>query len=130
WGNPVLLARKLFAPVTRLGGDAGARKLLHGRTDVRVLDVDDPAILVDADTPSALAEMRRRVEKNPPYDEMSSPAGRSRHSRPSGPKGREGKQARHSRPSDPKDREQACHSRPSDPKRREGKGNHIPPRRS
>jgi len=65
WGNPVLLARKFFAPVARLGGDVGARKLLHGRTDVRVLDVDDPAILIDADTPEALGEMRARIEDAP-----------------------------------------------------------------
>ena len=62
WGNPVLLSRKLFDSVANLGGDTGARKLLQGRADVRVLEVEDPAILIDADTPSALAEMRRRVE--------------------------------------------------------------------
>ena len=65
WGNPVLLSRKLFDLVARLSGDTGARKLLQGRADVRVLEVEDPAILIDADTPSALAEMRRRVEEPP-----------------------------------------------------------------
>jgi molybdenum cofactor cytidylyltransferase len=62
WGNPVLLSRKLFDLVATLGGDAGARKLLQGRGDVRVLEVADPAILIDADTPAALAEMRRRLD--------------------------------------------------------------------
>jgi molybdenum cofactor cytidylyltransferase len=63
WGNPVLLSRKLFGLVTTLVGDAGARKLLQGRGDVRVLAVEDPAILIDADTPEALAEMRRRIDE-------------------------------------------------------------------
>jgi molybdenum cofactor cytidylyltransferase len=65
WGNPVLLSRKLFPLVVKLGGDAGARKLLKGRADVKVLEVEDPAILFDADTPSTLAEMRRRIEDAP-----------------------------------------------------------------
>jgi molybdenum cofactor cytidylyltransferase len=61
WGNPVLLSRKLFDSVGTLIGDTGARKLLQGRSDVRVLEVEDPAILIDADTPAALVEMRRRI---------------------------------------------------------------------
>jgi molybdenum cofactor cytidylyltransferase len=65
WGNPVLLSGKLFALVATLRGDAGARKLLQGRSDVSVLEVKDPAILIDADTPEALLEMRRRI-KSPP----------------------------------------------------------------
>jgi molybdenum cofactor cytidylyltransferase len=63
WGNPVLLSRKLFGLVATLRADAGARKLLQGRDDVRVLNVEDPAILMDADTPEALQEMRRRIDK-------------------------------------------------------------------
>jgi molybdenum cofactor cytidylyltransferase len=62
WGNPVLLSRKLFDMVAALDGDTGARKLLQGRADVRVIEVEDPAILIDADTPAALAEMRRRID--------------------------------------------------------------------
>ena len=61
WGNPVLLSRKLFDRVPHLGGDLGARKLLQGRADVTVLEVDDPAILMDADTPQSLAELRHRI---------------------------------------------------------------------
>ena len=65
WGNPVLLSRKLFDSVANLGGDTGARKLLQGRADVRVLEVEDPASLIDADTPEALVEMRRRIDDAP-----------------------------------------------------------------
>ncbi len=65
WGNPVLLSRQLFPLVATLAGDTGARKLLQGRGDVRVLAVEDPAILIDADTPEALAEMRRRIDPVP-----------------------------------------------------------------
>ena len=60
-GNPVLIARGLFAAVMRLGGDAGARTLLKeaGR---KVLDcpVEDAGVLVDVDTPEALAALRPR----------------------------------------------------------------------
>ena len=61
WGNPVLLSRSLFPQVAHLQGDMGARKLLQGRDDVMVMEIDDPAILIDADTPSALAELRGRI---------------------------------------------------------------------
>jgi molybdenum cofactor cytidylyltransferase len=61
WGNPVLIARKLFAGIAALEGDAGARKLLKGREDVLELETQDPSILIDADTPDALAELRERL---------------------------------------------------------------------
>lgn len=54
-GNPVLLARELFAAVARLSGDQGARRLLYEAGEA-VIDVpfDDPAIALDVDTPEAL----------------------------------------------------------------------------
>jgi len=54
-GNPVLLARALFAAVAGLSGDQGARRLLDEAGD-GVVDVafDDPAIALDVDTPEAL----------------------------------------------------------------------------
>jgi molybdenum cofactor cytidylyltransferase len=61
WGNPVLISRRLFPELTRLGGDVGARRLLHGRSDVLVLGIEDASILVDADTPEALSEVRRSL---------------------------------------------------------------------
>ncbi|MBS7704144.1 nucleotidyltransferase family protein [Chelatococcus asaccharovorans] len=58
WGNPVLLARRLFAPVMGLAGDEGARRLL-AREAVLEIAVDDPGIVRDVDTPEALADMSR-----------------------------------------------------------------------
>lgn len=55
-GNPVLIKRALFPSVMKLHGDAGARKLLEAAGDaVQVLEVDDPGVLADFDTPEALA---------------------------------------------------------------------------
>ena len=54
-GNPVLLARSLFAGIMRLSGDEGARSLLRAIPDqVAELPVDDPGILRDVDRPDAL----------------------------------------------------------------------------
>lgn len=54
-GNPVLLARKLFAEVAKLSGDQGARRLLDAAGDaVEEIALDDPAIALDIDTPEAL----------------------------------------------------------------------------
>lgn len=55
-GNPVLLARALFAEVEQLDGDQGARRLLDAAGDAIVeVPLDDPAIALDVDTPEALA---------------------------------------------------------------------------
>ncbi len=55
-GNPVLLARALFAEVAQLTGDQGARRLLDAAGDAIVeVPLDDPAIALDIDTPEALA---------------------------------------------------------------------------
>ena len=59
WGNPVLLSRTLFEEVATLQGDAGARKLLNGRTeDVLEVPIASDAVLIDLDTPEALAKAR------------------------------------------------------------------------
>lgn len=59
WGNPVLLARRLFDGVKSLEGDAGARKLLMAhRTDVIENPVESQSIMIDLDTPEALAKAR------------------------------------------------------------------------
>jgi molybdenum cofactor cytidylyltransferase len=54
-GNPVGIGRDYFAEVARLEGDQGARLLLqqHAAAVVRV-DVEDPGIVRDVDTPAAL----------------------------------------------------------------------------
>ncbi|TMQ03701.1 MAG: 4-diphosphocytidyl-2C-methyl-D-erythritol kinase [Deltaproteobacteria bacterium] len=58
-GNPVLWPHRYFAEIAELTGDVGARALIDRHADqVRLLAIDDPAILVDVDTPAALAELR------------------------------------------------------------------------
>jgi molybdenum cofactor cytidylyltransferase len=59
WGNPVLLSRTLFEEVSTLQGDAGARRLLNGRAgDVLEVPIASDAVLIDLDTPEALAKAR------------------------------------------------------------------------
>ena len=63
WGNPVLLSRTVFAEVSILQGDAGARKLLQGRAgDVLEVAVANDVVLFDLDTPEALAKARMRTK--------------------------------------------------------------------
>ncbi len=62
--NPVLLARSLFGDVEALTGDMGARPLLESAGDrvVEVIVADD-AVLLDVDTPEALATARSLAER-------------------------------------------------------------------
>lgn len=57
-GNPVLLARRLAPEIARLEGDRGAGPLLRGRDGVRELAWGDERVLVDVDTPEALAALQ------------------------------------------------------------------------
>ena len=58
-GNPVLWPRKFFADIAELAGDVGARALIDRYADqVRLVAINDSAILVDVDTPAALAELQ------------------------------------------------------------------------
>ena len=51
-GNPVLVDRRLFAEMQTIEGDRGARVLLARYQDVlEQVDVDDPAVVNDVDTP-------------------------------------------------------------------------------
>jgi molybdenum cofactor cytidylyltransferase len=62
WGNPVLLSRSVFGEVATFQGDAGARKLLQGRAgDVLEVPVASDAVLIDLDTPEALAKARMQA---------------------------------------------------------------------
>ncbi len=52
-GNPVLIARPLFAELYKLSGDMGGRKLFENHAeDIGYLDLDDEGIITDIDTPS------------------------------------------------------------------------------
>jgi molybdenum cofactor cytidylyltransferase len=58
-GNPVLWPRRYFAEIAALTGDVGARALIDRHAEhVAFVPLDDPAILIDVDTPAALAELR------------------------------------------------------------------------
>jgi molybdenum cofactor cytidylyltransferase len=58
-GNPVLLTRGLFAELRLLTGDVGAREVLARHAEaVRRIEVDDPAVVSDMDTPEDYAGMQ------------------------------------------------------------------------
>jgi molybdenum cofactor cytidylyltransferase len=58
-GNPVLLARELFADLARLKGDEGARRIVDAVDPRRRVEIADPAghSALDVDTPAALAAL-------------------------------------------------------------------------
>ncbi|MCX7789448.1 MAG: nucleotidyltransferase family protein [Chloroflexaceae bacterium] len=59
-GTPVLLAQRLFAEVRALEGDLGARPVLARYADaMHWLDVDDPAVVEDLDTPEDYERLLR-----------------------------------------------------------------------
>ncbi len=58
-GNPVYIPAAWFPQVMALSGDTGARPLLtHPGADVIHLDVDDPAVITDIDTPEDYGQLR------------------------------------------------------------------------
>ena len=57
--NPVLIARALFGEIEGLSGDVGARRVLEEAGEgVLEIMVDEDAVLLDVDTPEALARAR------------------------------------------------------------------------
>ena len=63
-GNPVLWPAELFPLLMQLAGDAGARQLFASHADrIAEVTLDDAAILLDIDTPEALAELRARLAR-------------------------------------------------------------------
>ncbi|NIA67106.1 NTP transferase domain-containing protein [Pelagibius litoralis] len=57
-GNPVLFARRFFAEMQEVAGDIGARALIGEHAEaVCEVPMDDDAVLVDVDTPEALAAL-------------------------------------------------------------------------
>ncbi len=57
-GNPVLWAARFFAEMKNVHGDAGAKHLIGDYDDVvREVAVEDNAVLLDIDTPQALAAL-------------------------------------------------------------------------
>ena len=61
-GNPVLWSAAFFAEMRGLDGDGGARTLLAANVDQVVeLDLGSDAVLIDVDTPEALAALKGRA---------------------------------------------------------------------
>ncbi len=68
-GNPVLWHRHFFAEMKEVAGDTGARHLIGEHADsVIEVAVEDDGVLVDVDTPAALAAARavRSTSSSPP----------------------------------------------------------------
>ncbi|MBV8888406.1 MAG: molybdopterin-binding/glycosyltransferase family 2 protein [Alphaproteobacteria bacterium] len=58
-GNPVLWAKRFFPEMAELKGDVGAKHLIGEHAElVAEIEMDTDAVLVDIDTPEALAELR------------------------------------------------------------------------
>ncbi len=58
-GNPALIAAPLFADLLTLEGDTGARAIFARYPDrILRLDLDDPAVITDIDTPGDVARLR------------------------------------------------------------------------
>ncbi len=59
-GNPVLWARRFFAEMSEIQGDTGARHLIGEHADLLCeVAMADDAVLIDVDTPDALAALKR-----------------------------------------------------------------------
>jgi molybdenum cofactor cytidylyltransferase len=64
-GNPVLWASRFFPEMAQILGDVGARHLIGEHAElVAEVEMEDDAVLVDIDTPEALAALRHKG--NPP----------------------------------------------------------------
>ncbi len=64
-GHPPLIARRMFAKLAACGElDGGARAVIAASDVVRV-DVDDPGVLLDVDTPSDRLALRDRIADKP-----------------------------------------------------------------
>ena len=63
-GHPVGFAAELYAELTELSGDEGARRII-ARYPAFAVELDDPGILVDIDTEGDLDALRRRFVEPP-----------------------------------------------------------------
>lgn len=58
-GHPVGFSAELYSELARLSGDQGARRLV-ARYAAHAVEVDDPGVLIDVDTPADLERVRAR----------------------------------------------------------------------
>ena len=61
-GNPVIFGEQFFSEMTQVGGDSGAKHLI-GEHEEELVEVpmEDDGIILDVDTPDALARARTTV---------------------------------------------------------------------
>ena len=65
-GNPVGFGKRYFKNLMMLNGDSGGRSLLQTHADaIQRIEVDDPAILYDIDTPE---DLEKYAHINPQFD--------------------------------------------------------------
>lgn len=64
-GNPWRWSRRHFAALRTLAGDTGGKALAAGLEPLE-LAVDDPGVLIDVDTPDALAAVARALQSSSP----------------------------------------------------------------
>lgn len=70
-GTPALFARSLFRELAAVRGDEGGRSLIQRHQDqVATVEVDDPDLLADVDTPEDYARLRARGEASPPEERL------------------------------------------------------------
>jgi molybdenum cofactor cytidylyltransferase len=61
-GNPVLWAKRFFPEMAELAGDVGAKHLIGEHAElVCEVEMETDSVLVDIDTPDALADLRAKV---------------------------------------------------------------------
>jgi molybdenum cofactor cytidylyltransferase len=66
WGNPVLWGAEHFDVLLSLVGDKGARALIQQfKSEAVEINVEDPGVLMDADTPEALAALQATTGPDP-----------------------------------------------------------------
>ena len=64
-GNPVLVARPLFAELAAVEGDRGGRVLLaRHETELEWVDVEDPALVLDVDTPEDYETLDTKADRS------------------------------------------------------------------
>jgi molybdenum cofactor cytidylyltransferase len=64
-GNPVLWASRFLPEMAELAGDVGAKHLIGEHADlVCEVEMDSDGVLVDVDTPDALAALRDKLKPN------------------------------------------------------------------
>lgn len=61
--NPVLVPKRLFPQLLKLRGDSGARNIIRGLKELRLVEVSDKKVFLDIDTkPSAKVKIQTRVK--------------------------------------------------------------------